>query len=227
MENKAKRHSAEKFEVVQICRHQVKNAPYNPRKIKAENKKKLKKNLETVGLLAPIIWNETTGNVVSGHQRLKVLDEISETKDYLLTVSKVKLSEKAEKEQNLFMNNKSAQGEFDLSLLVDMYEDETIDFERGGFDVTEIKDMFGDEITAMHSDDLLDMSAKYREGMEVRKRRRAKSDSDEDNQFFIVLVFETQDERDFYLKQYDLPIKQYQNGRAFMQQLENLVKAKL
>ena len=80
--------------------------------------------------------------------------------------------------------------------------------------------MFGDELTAMHSDDLAAMSARYKEGMEVRKRRQAKSGKDEDNQFFVVLVFETQEERDFYLRQYQLPIKQYQNGRAFMEQLE-------
>ena len=108
-----KRHSAERFEIVEIKRHQIKNAPYNPRTIKAENKKKLKNNLSEVGLLAPIIWNETTGNVVSGHQRLKILDELATEKDYTLTVSKVKLSEKTEKEQNLFMNNRGAHGEYD------------------------------------------------------------------------------------------------------------------
>ena len=80
--------------------------------------------------------------------------------------------------------------------------------------------MFGEELTAMHSDDLAAMSARYKEGMEVRKRRQAKSGKDEDNQFFVVLVFETQEERDFYLRQYQLPVKQYQNGRAFMEQLE-------
>lgn len=215
-----KRHKAEKFEIVQIKRHQIKNAPYNPRIIKAENKKKLKNNLSEVGLLAPIIWNETTGNVVSGHQRLKILDEMATEKDYTLTVSKVKLSGKKEKEQNLFMNNKGAQGEYDLDLLAEMYEDETIDFEKGGFDIPEIKDMFGEDITAMHSEDLAYMSDKYKEGMEVRKRRQAKSSKDEDNQFFVVLVFETQEERDFYLRQYNLPKKQYQNGRTFMEQLE-------
>ncbi len=215
-----KRHSAERFEIVEIKRHQIKNAPYNPRTIKAENKKKLKNNLSEVGLLAPIIWNETTGNVVSGHQRLKILDELATEKDYTLTVSKVKLSEKTEKEQNLFMNNKGAQGEYDLDLLAELYEDDGIDFEKGGFDIPEIKDMFGEELTAMHSEDLAAMSARYKEGMEVRKRRQAKSGKDEDNQFFVVLVFETQEERDFYLRQYQLPVKQYQNGRAFMEQLE-------
>lgn len=216
-----KRHSAERFEIVEIKRHQIKNAPYNPRTIKAENKKKLKNNLAEVGLLAPIIWNETTGNVVSGHQRLKILDELATEKDYTLTVSKVKLSEKTEKEQNLFMNNKGAQGEYDLDLLAQMYEDEAIDFEKGGFDIPEIKDMFGEDITAMHSEDLAYMSEKYKQGMELRKKRQAKSDKDEDNQFFVVLIFETQEERDFYLRTYNLPEKQYQNGRVFMEQLES------
>ncbi|MGP1577156.1 MAG: hypothetical protein ACTTH7_06685 [Treponema sp.] len=102
------------------------------------------------------------------------------------------------------MNNKGAQGEYDLDLLAELYEDDDIDFEKGGFDIPEIKDMFGEDITAMYSDDLAAMSVKYKEGMEVCKGRQAKSGKYEDNQFFVVLVFETQKERDFYLRQYQL-----------------------
>ncbi|MGP1577155.1 MAG: hypothetical protein ACTTH7_06680 [Treponema sp.] len=38
-EDSSKRHSVEKFEIFEIKRNQIKNASYNPRTIKAENKK--------------------------------------------------------------------------------------------------------------------------------------------------------------------------------------------
>jgi ParB-like chromosome segregation protein Spo0J len=58
------RSSFEKYEIEEIHREALKNAPYNPRTISAKAKKALKTNLEKVGLLAPIIWNRRTGNIV-------------------------------------------------------------------------------------------------------------------------------------------------------------------
>ena len=51
-------------------------ATYNPRKdLKPGDPEyeKLKRSLDEFGYVEPIIWNKRTGNVVGGHQRLKVL----------------------------------------------------------------------------------------------------------------------------------------------------------
>jgi len=51
-------------------------ADYNPRKdLKPGDAEyeKLKRSIKEFGYVEPIIWNKTTGNVVGGHQRLKVL----------------------------------------------------------------------------------------------------------------------------------------------------------
>lgn len=51
-------------------------ADYNPRKDLAPGDKqyeKLTRSIETFGYVEPIVWNRTTGNIVGGHQRLKVL----------------------------------------------------------------------------------------------------------------------------------------------------------
>ncbi len=51
-------------------------ADYNPRKdLKPGDSEyeKLKRSLNEFGYVEPIIWNKQTGNVVGGHQRLKVL----------------------------------------------------------------------------------------------------------------------------------------------------------
>ena len=104
----------------QVERSKINFASYNPRKITPEAKKQLKANLKRMGLMGGIVWNEATGNLVSGHQRLSIIDEVNrypDKGDYLIEVEVVHLSEKEEKEQNLFMNNRSVQGEFDDDML--------------------------------------------------------------------------------------------------------------
>jgi len=125
-------------EVRQVMRSEITLAAYNPRKITPEARKLLKDNLKRVGLLGGIVWNEDTGNLVSGHQRVSVMDEInryepeSGKNDYPITVSVVHFDEKTEKEQNLFANNRNAQGEFDDDMLRTMLAG--IDYSYAGFD---------------------------------------------------------------------------------------------
>ena len=57
-------------------------AEYNPRKdLKPGDKEyeKLKRSIEEFGYVEPVIWNQKTGNVVGGHQRLKVLLDLGQT----------------------------------------------------------------------------------------------------------------------------------------------------
>ncbi len=72
-----------------------------------------------------VIWNEATGNLVGGHQKVSILDEINKypTNDYDITVEKVNLTDKEEKEQNIFLNSKSVQGEFDSDLMANIITD--------------------------------------------------------------------------------------------------------
>ena len=117
-QNKRSKH--EKFDVIEIERSEIKNAPYNPRKINEDQKKGLRKNLKKVGLLQPLIWNKRTGNLVSGHQRISIIDALEGGYNYKLTVSAVDLDDKTEKEQNIFLNSTTFTGEFDFDLLKDL-----------------------------------------------------------------------------------------------------------
>ena len=125
-------------EVREVMRSQITPAPYNPRKISPEARKLLKDNLKRVGLLGGIVWNEDSSYLVSGHQKIDIMDEINrydpETgkNDYPITVSVVHFDEKTEKEQNLFANNRNAQGEFDDDMLRTMLSG--IDYNYAGFD---------------------------------------------------------------------------------------------
>lgn len=121
-----------------IKRSEITPADYNPRKISPEAKKALKANIKANGLIGGIVFNEQTGNLVSGHQRLTVADEINRydpadhKNDYDIKVEVVNVDSKKEKELNIFFNSKAVQGEFDYSLLAQMVGD--IDVSMAGLD---------------------------------------------------------------------------------------------
>ncbi len=110
----------QKFESITVHRSKINFAYYNPRKISENSQKRLKEKIKKIGLIGGIIWNEQTGNLVSGHQRLKVLDQLERSEDYFITVDKVIMDEKTEVEANIFLNNTSVMGEFDKEVLKDI-----------------------------------------------------------------------------------------------------------
>lgn len=142
----------------EIQRSQINFANYNPRKITPEARKQLKANLKRVGILGGIVWNEITGNLVSGHQRVSVIDEVnkynSKTKenDYLIRVEVVQMDVKTEKEQNIFMNNRNVQGEFDIDMLKDLLDG--IDYNLAGLDDFDLNMMGIGDINLNINDDI-------------------------------------------------------------------------
>lgn len=133
---------------ITIQRSQINFASYNPRRLSDTAKKKLKANLKRIGLAGGIVWNETTGNLVSGHQRLSIIDEIEKynpnthENDYLIRVEVLQLSDKEEKEQNIFFNSTTAQGEFDNDLLAALIPE--IDYDLAGLDEADINVLIAD-----------------------------------------------------------------------------------
>lgn len=115
-------------------------AAYNPRKdLKPEDKeyKRLKKSIMKFDYVDPVIWNRRSGNVVSGHQRLKILIELGNTE---IPVSVVDMDEADEKALNLQMNNNV--GKWDDEKLDDILKELSIkdyDLELTGFDESDFK----------------------------------------------------------------------------------------
>ncbi len=117
-------------------------AAYNPRKnlVPADPEyQKLKRSITEFGLVDPLVWNERSGNLVGGHQRLKVL--VNEFQVREVPVSVVNLGPAAEKALNLALNKIT--GEWDDLALADvlggLLEEESIDVGLSGFDEAEIK----------------------------------------------------------------------------------------
>lgn len=113
-------------------------APYNPRKDLQPGDpeyQKIARSIEKYGCVEPIIWNEKTGNVIGGHQRLKVL---AATGAVEVDVSVVQLSLEDEKALNLALNKIS--GQWDNEKLSAVLQDLSVGFdvEVTGFDQHEV-----------------------------------------------------------------------------------------
>jgi len=88
-------------------------AAYNPREISDMAMMGLESSIKRFGLVEPIIYNQQTGNVVGGHQRLKVLiGQGVETTDVVV----VDLPEIEEKALNVALNNQLIAGDFTKEL---------------------------------------------------------------------------------------------------------------
>lgn len=200
----------EKFVIEEIDRSEIKNAEYNPRKLSDKAKKKLKDNLEKVGLIQPITWNRITGNIVSGHQRVALLDSLHKSKKYSLSVAVVEMDEKTEKEQNIFMNNTEAQGEFDLDSLGKLIKEVEID--NTGFDTGSVFAMFGENPHEMEEKEILSLSEKLQSAYEIQKEISEKLKTRDDTDFYTVFIFKDNKIRMQIHKELGFSDSQYQNG---------------
>lgn len=122
-----------KSESVELNRSAIHFADYNPRKLSEESRKTLKRGIKKFGLVGGIVVNKRTGlTVVSGHQRLSVMDELQKfpENDYRIRVDVIDVDEKQEKELNILMNNPNAQGSWDYDALARIMPD--IDYKDAG-----------------------------------------------------------------------------------------------
>lgn len=126
--------------VIQKIKAELLNpAEYNPRKnLKPGDKEyeKLKRSLEEFGYVEPVVWNKTTGNVVGGHQRLKVLIDLGHTEVDCVVVD---LDPPREKALNLALNK--IQGDWDEIKLAEVMADldaDAFDVSLTGFDPEEV-----------------------------------------------------------------------------------------
>lgn len=121
-------------------------AGYNPRVELQEGDpeyEKLRDSIRKFGHVQLIVWNENTGNVVGGHQSLKVLKDLGYTE---VDCAIVNLNESEEKALNIALNKIS--GRWDMEKLGQVMEEL---LEEGlavytGYDEREIEHMLDDII---------------------------------------------------------------------------------
>lgn len=135
-------------------------ADYNPRKdLKPGDKEyeKLKRSIEQFGYVEPVIWNKTTGRVVGGHQRLKVLIDMGMTEVDCVVVE---LSEEKEKALNVALNKISGEWDNDkLALLIADLQGTDFDVSLTGFEPAELEALFREDTKKGVHDDDFDVEA--------------------------------------------------------------------
>ena len=199
--------SHEKYEIITVHRRDLKNAPYNPRQIGDEARKRLKKGITKFGLVEPPVWNRRTGHIVSGRQRISILDELEGTDDYHIHVAVVDVDEKTEKKLNVQLNNPQMQGEFDLERLGDLV------FEIGpddlGFSETDVAVLFdGDErFLEMfgEGEDVAQAKDTLRDIKKNREEMSKKYAEDQSASFYFVVVCESAEEKAQIMREIGVP----------------------
>lgn len=209
----------QRFEYREISRTQINPAPYNPRAISEYARKQLRSSLDRFGLVEPLVWNETTSNLVSGHQRLSLVDEREgwpdKVADYRIGVSVIRMSLKREKELNVWLNNASAQGHYDKDTLFDLIKSDEFDLGDFGFTKVDLELEFG------NLDGLEDMFAAQKAAaasavdeaekiaaIKARKKRvreQDKADPSEDASYYVVTMWGSREAKEEWLRQHRLP----------------------
>lgn len=123
----------------------IKPAEYNPRITLTEKDfqyKALKASIDEFGLVVPLIVNERTGTLISGHQRLNVMLEkgVDETEVVIVDFP-------PEKEKALCIAMNKVEGEWDYGKLADIIEelrDAGVNTLATGFTGSEIKELLGE-----------------------------------------------------------------------------------
>lgn len=188
------------YEIVTLQRSAVKLARYNPRYISEENKERLRKGLKKFGMVSPLVVNRRTGNLVSGHQRLDLLDEahkydsLSTANDYAIEAALVDLSEKEEKALNVQLNNPSMQGDFDMPALDAFVTEYQLDpLEDLGFSPVEAELYWGSGLGEVFGDSQEVAKAKDTLGdiKDVRAAHKETTAESNSAAYYFVVVFDS------------------------------------
>lgn len=228
---------------VDVKRSEIHFASYNPREISDFAATQIRKNIRKIGLLGGIVVNKLTMNIVSGHQRVSALDAIEKynpethENDYVIRVEMIDVDFKTEKEQNIFMNSASVQGEFDWTKLKPLALE--IDTSAAGLTDSDLNfigiELFKDNELGLNSieDDLKDLIQPTIEEREARKaeikavKQQIKEKAEEKAQSFdsyIVLNFRSLKAKQAFCKRFDLSNEErFVDGETFSDQIERVM----
>lgn len=126
---------------------------YNPRimlKPGDAEYESLKNSLDNFGVATPLIVNQITGNLVSGHQRLNVLKQMGVVETEIVLIE---VDEDKEKLLNIALNK--IDGEWDYKKLEELFSEfSDDDIQSTGYTTEELNDIFGTEtMEQIYNDD--------------------------------------------------------------------------
>lgn len=227
-------------EIKEVKRSQINFAPYNPKKHTSDAIKKQLKNLQNIGYLGGIVWDETTGNIVSGHKRVMAFDlhykyDGTTNTDYSINVGVVKMDEKTEKEQNIYMDARSTNTEQDLDLIYSILPE--IDYKNAGLTNEDIQfigaDFNMDKIGIDYiSNDFEELNASVKDQKEQQKqvvkdikRKIAHKASEKAKNItsYVVINFDNFQNKSAFMQRFEFDKnEQFINGELFSEMIERV-----
>ena len=238
-----------KSESIELSRSAIRFADYNPRKLSDESRKTLKRGIKKFGLVGGIVVNRRTGlTVVSGHQRLSVMDDLQKfpDNDYCIRVDVIDVDEKQEKELNILMNNPNAQGSWDFDTLDQIVPD--IDWKDAGLtdadlnmigvdyllqtkEESSIADALSDMMAPVTEQDAADKAAKQLEratkvahmkGVKQQVKENAQKQA-ENMDAYVMLSFDTFEAKAAFMARFGYdPDMKFVKGEVFSDQIERI-----
>lgn len=211
---------------VVMNRSALKAAPWNPRQISTAAKKLLRAEIKKHGYLDRIVLNERSGQIVRGHQRISILDDLNGSKEYSLEVTVVDMDEATEAAANISGNNTTMQGEYNLPLLEKVIKEKKIKPEDMGFSAGDVYRMFGASPLMAQPEAMRDLADKVREA-EARYKQIKDIHKDQDGEdYYAVMVFRDHAERKRWLDHFRVPdvpdCKAWVDGRSVLGEIDEL-----
>ena len=185
--------------------------------------------------------NKRTGlTVVSGHQRLSVMDELQKfpDNDYRIRVDVIDVDEKQEKELNILMNNPNAQGTWDFDALARIVPDTDADLNMIGVDYllqtdeeSSIADALSDMMAPVTEQSEADKTAKQLERAEkvahmkeVKQQVKENAQKQAENMdAYVMLSFDTYEAKAAFCERFGYdPDMKFIKGEVFDEQVERI-----
>lgn len=241
-------------ESVEILRSQINLHEKNPRSISTENRKALKRGIKKFGMVGGMVVNKRTGyTLVSGHQRLSVMDELqkynpkTKENDYIIRVDLIDVEEKEEKELLILLNNPSAQGEWNYDILRELIPD--IDYKDAGLTEQDL-DIIGvdfhfqteeENIIADELDTLMEPVREERQAEVAQKQaeraekvahlkqvkeevKQAATKAAANMDAYLMLSFDTWDAKAEFCEKFGFnPDEKFLKGEIFSEKIETLL----
>lgn len=231
-------------ETVVIRRSQINFAPYNPKKHSREQVREQLSNFKRVGFLGGIVWNEVTGNLISGHKRVMAYDlyygnDGTEEKGYDIKVEKVHMDAKTEKEQNIYMDSHNTNTEQDYDLLAQLIPD--IDYRNAGLTAADLQFIgidltaqtegergLGDDLDELYSPVRMEKEATAQQRKEDIKAKKEASNEkisgEADNlNSYVVINFDSYKDKSAFMIRFGFnPMEKFIVGSVFENMIERV-----
>ena len=231
-----------KSESLEVQRSEIHLADYNPRTISDEARKSIKRGIKKYGLLGGLIVNKRTGmRLVSGHQRLSVMDELNKfpDNDYTIRVDVIDVDQTQEKELNILLNNPNAQGQWDFDALRKLIPD--IDYKDAGLTEedlnligvdfmlqTEEENSLADSLNELMLPVQEKKEAEKEEKKEHRKQvkeevKKAAQEKAKDLDAYVMLSFDTFEAKSAFMQRFGYDqYEKFLKGEVFSEQVERV-----